>query len=455
MPPPRILYSTHSSVDYIPPLVLSERQIIIGPKYPDQVDSGGRVLSINCQREFDVAAVVATLPEDQRPDLFVALIDSFLVCVPRNVQALTCRKVAVIADTHHGPAPLASLLAYFAVERYDRLAVTHDPHHLHWFAQADLGPVGLHLNLNVRDRPQPTPASIRPVIAFVGNTAVHHPRRRRLLDAMSRAGLPVEAGQATNDEAARRMASAQLCFNCSLNGDLNMRVFEALSAGGCLLTDRLSAETGLADLFVDGRDLIIYDDADDLIAKARYYLKDPDLCRRIAESGHQRYVQTQAEPLRRQRFLDYAVATADIAADLARRDQQSDERCRRRLPQLELRRRAAIYQVIQELQRVELIDRICVAAGVAPAYLADIRDLHRVRRDTVLAESGRACLLATATELPGLLRGYSQPPAEFLLVIDADADLAPSTPELRRLDFRFIPGVPAGGGALFRTVGKS
>jgi len=438
----------------MPPLELAERQIIIGPTYPSQVDNRGRVLSINCQREFDIAAAAAALPSDQQPDLFVAQIDSFFACVPRNVQALACRKVALIADTHHGPAPLSDLLAYFALERYDRLAVAHDPHHLHWFAEADLAPAALHLNLSVHDWPREVPLAINPVIAFVGQAAAHHPRRRRLLVAMSRAGLPIEAVQAPRVEVASRMANAQLCFNCSLNGDLNMRPFEALSAGGCLLTDRLSAETGFDELFVDGRDLIIYDDADDLIAKARYYLANPDLCRRIAESGHQRYLQTQAEPLRRQRFLDYALASADVAADLARRDQQRDERCRRRPPQLELLRRAAVYQNIQELQRVELIDRVSLAAGVDAAYLADVRDLHRVRHDPAPAESRRVCLLATAAELQELLRGYTRPPAEFLLVIDADADLAPSAAELRRLDYHLIPGVPPGGGSLFKADGE-
>jgi hypothetical protein len=36
-----ILYSTHTSPDYMPPLAVSERQIIVGPNYPDRIERDG------------------------------------------------------------------------------------------------------------------------------------------------------------------------------------------------------------------------------------------------------------------------------------------------------------------------------------------------------------------------------------------------------------------------------
>ena len=53
------------------------------------------------------------------------------------------------------------------------------------------------------------------------------------------------AARGSRDHAADMCASSVVSFNASLNGDLNLRVFETLSAGGCLLTDRLSAQSGL------------------------------------------------------------------------------------------------------------------------------------------------------------------------------------------------------------------
>ncbi len=84
-------------------------------------------------------------------------------------------------------------------------------------------------------------------------------------------------------------AASQLNFNCSLNSDLNMRIFEVLQSGGALLTDRLAPEAGLDDLFQDGRDLVLYDEAQDCIDRARELLSDPDLCQKIAIAGKKKY----------------------------------------------------------------------------------------------------------------------------------------------------------------------
>jgi spore maturation protein CgeB len=65
---------------------------------------------------------------------------------------------------------------------------------------------------------------------------------------------------------------------------LGPRVFETLACGGFLLTNR---NTALSTLFVDGRDLVVYETLDDLVDKARYYLAHESERRAIAERGMQ------------------------------------------------------------------------------------------------------------------------------------------------------------------------
>ena len=62
-------------------------------------------------------------------------------------------------------------------------------------------------------------------------------------------------------------AQSTVSFNASLSGDLNMRVFEVLSAGGFLLTDRLSPQAGLELLLRPGHDCETYGDAEELLDK--------------------------------------------------------------------------------------------------------------------------------------------------------------------------------------------
>ena len=63
---------------------------------------------------------------------------------------------------------------------------------------------------------------------------------------------------------------------------LNMRVFEAMACGSLVLTDdRSDAST----YFTDGRDLVIYRNAEDLRDKARYYLTHERERQAIAQAG--------------------------------------------------------------------------------------------------------------------------------------------------------------------------
>jgi hypothetical protein len=431
-----VLYATHSNPAYIPPLSLSERQIIVGPSYQDTYDELGRTLTLNCPREFDVAELISRMPESERPDLFVALVDSHFGCVPRNLGALGCRKVLIIADTHHGPAPLFQLIVYAKSEPYDRLAVTHDPHHLHWFAQTIDVPVALHLNLNVHDPLLAFEPVRRPHILFIGAAGPHHLRRKALLNSLMQAGLPIAIGTGAADAAAGEFAQAQITFNCSLNGDLNMRVFEVLAAGGCLLTDRLGEATGLQRLFVDGRDLILYDNAADLLAKARHYLADPALCLQIAAQGQQRYRDIAAEPLRRQRFLGYALADTAAAQTMAQQDQSLDPRCQRRDAALVFEQRLAVYQILQELQRQQVIHQIELAAKLAPIFADDLTDLVQLRILPRAQDGARACAILSARDLVERLSQSTRAPLRYLLVVNAKGDLFERYRVLKRLAYQ-------------------
>ena len=84
---------------------------------------------------------------------------------------------------------------------------------------------------------------------------------------------------------ASKLAESRLVFNKSLNGDINMRFFEAICSGSALLTDR---NVNLAELgFRDELDYIGYDSIEEMKDKATFYLKHDDLRERIASDGMQ------------------------------------------------------------------------------------------------------------------------------------------------------------------------
>jgi hypothetical protein len=109
-------------------------------------------------------------------------------------------------------------------------------------------------------------------------------------------------GEAWGIEMYRILANAKIVLNRHIDvaeGQANnMRLYEATGSGALLLTD---AARRLDDLFDVDRELVTYEDAGDLVAKARHLLEDDDARVRIAAAGQQRtlrehtYVERMAE----------------------------------------------------------------------------------------------------------------------------------------------------------------
>ncbi|MBY0382250.1 MAG: glycosyltransferase [Xanthobacteraceae bacterium] len=368
-----VLYSTHTSLGYMPPLEVSPRQIIVGPDYKS-VTQDGLIRAINVRPgEYDLGHLVASLPAGQKPDLTIVIADSFQMCVPRNLAAVPGRKLLLAADTHHGQAPLRKVIAYAQSEPFDRIAVIHDPHHLHWIAEAGIAPATYIPNVNVQHHPTVFATVRQPVIAFIGRVGAFHPRRSALIEHMQRMGVPLRVQTAQTADAANIFATSQISFNCSLNADLNMRVFEVLAAGGFLLTDRLSAQANLEGFFIPGQDYADYDSPADLIAKVKYFLARPEECLRIAHSGQAKYLEHHSPDQRREDLIRYAFSDAPPPVPHDRRALSDGTGFG-----ADLSDRVIIYEFIQELTRTNESISVVVDAGVGPRLVSDLADLPRL-----------------------------------------------------------------------------
>lgn len=94
---------------------------------------------------------------------------------------------------------------------------------------------------------------------FIGNfhNGLAGPRIEAL-DAFFKACKgPIFFGNRIFQEVTEKYAESKLVFNRSINGDANMRVFEALCSGSCLVTDRVPDLDRLG--FVDGVHYVGYD----------------------------------------------------------------------------------------------------------------------------------------------------------------------------------------------------
>ena len=354
---------------------LARQQVVVGPMLETKQGPDGYT-SINVPfGEYDLKAVVDRLPAHQHPDLIVVVLDSTKTSTPRNLAAIDCPKALIPGDTHHLAAPIRYMLGVILAEPYDVLVCDHFPQHLHYFWHAGRGRIvwvpGIWVaNYSPAFEEQRTGHPV-----FIGQTGPSHPYRQHVLARIREAGLPLETGMAPPPEAARLYSRAPLTLNCSLNGDFNKRVFEALGHGGFLVTDRLSPETGLSRIFPE-TGLVTYDGVDDLIETLRHYLAHPAEALAIARIGHRAYHE-QHLPARKQRQVLSSILGDGRYSAFAWHDPRAET------PEgaetAGLLERILVYEYLQEQQRLAT-GRLTVAAlaSVSARTLTDIADLSRL-----------------------------------------------------------------------------
>jgi hypothetical protein len=117
-------------------------------------------------------------------------------------------------------------------------------------------------------------------VGFLGNDT--YPRRRELLDKIGASFKLLRSTSKPGEEYSRLLSRCKILFNCSMDNDLNMRFFEAISIGRLLLSDKVD---GQDDLFKDGVHYVSFKDWPDLMVKINCYLHDQENRERIAKAG--------------------------------------------------------------------------------------------------------------------------------------------------------------------------
>ena len=283
-------------------------------------------------------------------------------------------------------------------------------------------------------------------VVFVGQMGPMHAWRQTLLEGIAEAGIPLLAGQATRAQAAAQFSQSLVSFNGSLNGDLNMRVFEVLSASGFLLTDRLSPQAGLELLLRPGQDCETYQDAHELLDKLAFYRRTPASALRIAEQGAATYqrehLASQRIAVLRQWLLDGVLpGWCNPRHDLRAAASQAGEG--------RLALRVAIYELAQESQRARPGLSVLVSPGWPVAAVMDLADLVRTQVSVVGPNPALRAAMAAAS-VSGQVALLEAEAAmgrdwDIVLTTAADAESEPWRRRARRVVFADFG--QAGGGS--------
>jgi hypothetical protein len=211
-------------------------------------------------------------------------------------------------------------------------------------------------------------------ISLIGQLKSSHPFRMSIVEKIKDCGLPFLVSESLQEQAPSIYENFLININVSLNNDFNMRFVEVISAGGFLLTDRISKYTGYSDVFTEGEDFVFYENEEDLLEKIHYYFKNPDKAIKIAKSGWQKFVSTWSIKMRREKFanlIDHKLS--DNFPDF--KDERFCEPDKSLLTIIEFRK--ALYGFMQEMNKTGRC-RVYLPEFIYKAIMNDVADLCRL-----------------------------------------------------------------------------
>ena len=283
--------------------LLSSKEIFCSPDAQTNLIASARAIQTP-GGSYDAAEFFFKNKIIQQPDILLVKADATGRNLPSNLKSFKCPRVLLVGDTHHQGEPIQKLLAYAKQEKFDRIIFDHTRHHARWFFEAGLKNIHWIPALDFTFFPRTPSPKPKHQFSFVGQAGKFHPYRCRVLESLQKAGLPLEMLRGTPAEAADIYADSVVTLNVSLNGDLNLRVFEALAAGGFLLTDKLTPSSGLELLFKPGEDIDVWSSVDELIEKTRFYLDNPVEADRIRRCGQQKLLEFHHPDVKIREFFE-------------------------------------------------------------------------------------------------------------------------------------------------------
>ncbi len=102
------------------------------------------------------------------------------------------------------------------------------------------------------------------------------------------------------------LSNGLITIQNSRHKEITRRIFEGMACGSLVITDRLSEDTHISDLFEENVDIVYYDSLPDCISKINYYLSSEGLPKlySIAINGHNKVLENHTQKQRVNKIIE-------------------------------------------------------------------------------------------------------------------------------------------------------
>ncbi len=241
--------------------------------------TAGPSIDVQHKLDFPLPSLAPLLEVIQKvnPDLLL-LFPEGKNFFPQDLEKITIPKILILSDlfiSFHWHQDYAHLfdLVFITQRKYIKKLQKKGIKHVFWLPNAcDLE---LHQQIPLRRIYD---------VGFVGTiNPWHNPRRSFYLELIKKNFHSCIKTNLWGRAMSRVYSQSKIVFNINGAGDLNMRVFEALSCGALLLTDRPVDSIDL--LFQEGEHFISYRSPSGMLNKINFYLQNYKQAQKIASQG--------------------------------------------------------------------------------------------------------------------------------------------------------------------------
>ena len=259
-------------------LSIDHKVTYIGPSYMDRTG-------------YDSNQDVVTLSEVHgEPDLFL-FVEPGINFFPRGLENLRCPSACYVIDTHSNLEIRINYARFF-----DYIFVAQKDHVIFFekmgFKNVFWLPLACDPEIHLEKR------LIRQFdVGFVGRIFGGVDERTELLSTIENKYKTNDIhANYTREQIADIYSASKIVVNVPVNGDINMRHFEAMSCGALLITKAI--ENGQNELFNHGESIIEYKTSHDLYEKIDFFLGNDAQREKIARAGQKLVLENHTYCLR-------------------------------------------------------------------------------------------------------------------------------------------------------------
>jgi hypothetical protein len=235
-------------------------------------------------REIDIVEALRTARRKNKINRVAIFLDSYTIqnLNITNVTSLDAEIYLFLGDTQHGPHEgFHELIRIANNNNFTKVITSNNPQHLHFFKDsginpsklfycplglANIDPRSLRNNFHEKHKSDNIASLLENRIIFAGTIGDTHPKRKRLLNTLSRLGYCNILRTTSYADSILLHRNALASINTSLNTDINFRFSEVLGSGGTLITDRLPyCQMQYIHQFFGTEDIYYYEGVNDLI----------------------------------------------------------------------------------------------------------------------------------------------------------------------------------------------